>query len=313
MKLLPFASPCLLLFALASSHAAGWSFSDEAEHRDVLFDGRPVLRHMNLWDPARRDETFKPYLHVFAFDGKTLLTKGPGGKFTHHRGAFIGWNKTAFNGKDYDFWHCRNVERRHKSYLKAEEIADGTQAKMVSVTDWPTPDGRTVISEKQTVAARQLGVGRLQLDFTFELSAPNGVVKLGGDPQHAGFHYRAALEVEQNEKKTQYDRPATASGGKNDVWENCPWVVCNFDVSGKRYAVMHMSAPANPTPLVYSTRAYGRFGAFFTTEVTPEKPLVLHYRLLVSDLSSAPVIDGAARYAEWIAGLGKGAAASSVR
>jgi hypothetical protein len=308
-----FASPFILFAAIATGHAAGWSFSEQAEHRDVLFDGRPVLRHMNVWDPARREETSKPYLHVFAFDGKTLLTKGPGGKFTHHRGAFIGWNKTGFGGREFDFWHCRTVERRHKQYLKAEEIADASQARMVSATEWPAPDGKVVIAEKQTVTARQLGAGRLQLDFAFELRAPSGKVKLGGDAQHAGFHYRAPLEVEQNEKTTKYDRPGTASGGKNDLWENCPWVVCNFDVAGKRYAVMHMSAPANPVPMVYSTRAYGRFGSFFTAEIAPEKPLVLHYRLLVTELSVAPAGDWAARYSEWVATLGKGSAASGVR
>jgi hypothetical protein len=60
-----------------------------------------------------------------------------------------------------------------------------------------------------------------------------------------------------------------------------------------------MSAPANPTPSVYSTRAYGRFGNFFTTEVKPGAPLKLTYRLLVEDEAAAAKEDWATRYAEW--------------
>jgi hypothetical protein len=273
-----FLALALIAVSAASSHGAGWTFAEGDGYRDVLLDGKPVLRHMNAWDPARRNDTFKPYTHVFAFDGKTLLTKGPGGKFTHHRGAFIGWNKSEINGKSYDFWHCNGVERKHSKYVSAEEKATANEAVMVSVTDWPTPEGKTVISEKQTVTSRLLAPGTLQLDFAFELKAPNGPVKLNGDPQHAGFHFRAGEEVERHEKDTRYILPEGAQDKKNDVWANCPWVVCDFTVEGKRYSVMHMSTTGNPTPPVYSTRAYGRFGNFFTTEVKTDAPLKVTFR-----------------------------------
>jgi hypothetical protein len=296
-------SAVLAFLALSApfSLGAGWSFADAEGYRDVLLDGKPVLRHMNAWDPARRNDTFKPYIHVFAFDGKTLLTKGPGGKFTHHRGAFIGWNKTEFEGKSYDFWHCKGVERKHAKYVAAEEKATADQAVMVSVTDWPAPDGRMVISEKQTITSRLLAPGKLQLDFAFELTAPSGPVRLNGDPQHAGFHYRAAEEVERHEKDTRYLRPPGAQDQKSDIWADCPWVVCDFTVEEKRYSVMHMSAPGNPAPSVYSTRAYGRFGNFFTAEVKPGMPLKLNFRLLVEDQAAAAREDWPARYAEWTA------------
>jgi len=303
----PRASLALAAFAISSvsTLAVGWTFSEGEGYRDVLFDGRPVLRHMNAWDPARRNDTFKPYMHVFASDGKTLLTKGPGGKFTHHRGAFIGWNQTFFEGKSYDFWHCKGVERKHQSYVKTEEKATADEAILVSITDWPTAEGKTVISEKQIVTAKQIAPGKLQLDFAFELSAPSGPVQLKGDPQHAGFHFRAAEEVENHEKDTKYIRATGAKSAKNDVWEDCPWVVCEFAVEGRRYSVMHMGSPANPMPAVFSTRAYGRFGNFFTTDVKPDAPLKLKFRLLVEDEATASKEDWQARYAEWTAGPGK--------
>lgn len=301
----PSLAVAFVVLSAASSFGAGWTFADGNGYRDLLFDGKPVVRNMNAWDPARRNDTFKPYTHVFAFDGQTLLTKGPGGKFTHHRGAFIGWNKTTLDGKTYDFWHCKGVERKHSNYVKAEEKAGADEAVMVSVIDWPTPEGKTVISEKQTITGRVLAPGKLQLDFTFELSAPSGPVKLEGDPQHAGFHFRAAEEVERHEKDTRYIRPQGAQDKKGDVWAECPWVVCDFTVEGKRYSVMHMSGPANPKPSVYSTRAYGRFGNFFTTEVKPGAPLKLNFRLLIEDEAAAAKEDWTARYAEWTAASSK--------
>jgi hypothetical protein len=49
-----------------------------------------------------------------------------------------------------------------------------------------------------------------------------------------------------------------------------------------------MDGPANPDPTTYSTRGYGRFGAFFTSEVTPQKPLKVSYRLVIRDITGAP-------------------------
>ena len=262
-----------------------WTQKDGDGFRDVLADGKTVLRHMNAWDPARRDETYKPFLHVFDFAGEKPITKGPGGQFTHHRGAFIGWNKTSFGGKTYDFWHCKGVERKHVKYLDSSK--DGT---LVSVTEWPTPEGKVVISETQTVRSTKLADGSVQLDFGFRLEAPNGPVKLEGDVQHAGFHFRAAEEVQKTAKETKYTIPEGATQVTNDkgkvtadVYENTNWVVCSFVIGDKRYAVAHFNDPKNPMPLQYSTRSYGRFGAFSKAEVKPDAPLNLRYRITITD------------------------------
>ena len=260
---------------------SAWSQKDGDGFRDVVADGKTVLRHMNAWDPARRLDTYKPFLHVFDFAGEKPITKGPGGQFTHHRGAFIGWNKTSFDGKSYDFWHCNGVERKHVKYLDSSKGDT-----LATVTEWPTPEGKVVISETQTVKATKLGDGALQLDFAFALEAPNGPVKLDGDVQHAGFHFRAAEAVQATAKETKYILPEGARlVGKqgSDTYENTNWVVCSFLIGDKRYDVAHFNDPKNPTPLQYSTRNYGRFGAFSKAEVKPGAPLSLRYRLIVTD------------------------------
>jgi hypothetical protein len=243
---------------------------------------------MNEWDPKRRDETFKPYTHVFDFDGKEPITKGPGGDFTHHRGLFIGWNKTYLGDKSYDFWHCKNVIRRHVKYLADEEKAGADSATMVSLTEWPAPDEKIVVRETQTLTASKPADGRLQLDATFKLEAPSGPVRLEGDVQHAGFHFRAVQEVFKRQKETVYILPEGAVKAKGDVYEQCNWVVCQFNIGEKRYAVAHFNHPDNAKPVQYSTRAYGRFGAYSKTAIAADRPLTLRYRVIVTDTAKVP-------------------------
>jgi hypothetical protein len=291
------ASLFLSLVAVATAADKGWSFADTPGARDVLFDGKPVLRHMNAYDPAKREETYKPYTHVFDFAGQKPITKGPGGRFTHHRGCFIGWNKTQFDGKSYDFWHCpKNIFRKHLQYLD-ESKAGADSAVLVSTTDWPTPEGKVVIHETQKITARKPADGTLVLDFDFTLEAPSGPVSLGGDVQHAGFHFRADNDVV--DKQTAYIKPEGVVDKKGDVWENCNWVVCQFTTSGHRYAVAHFNDPKNATPLQYSTRAYARFGAFSKTEVKPGAPLKLRYRIIVTDADKGNVPPAAEWQKQW--------------
>ena len=291
----------LALAATLSLHAAdkGWSFADTPGARDVLFDGKVVLRHMNAWDnstPARRTETFKTYTHVFDFDGNKPITKGTGGKFPHHRGCFIGWNKTIFEGVSYDFWHCPKVERHHVKYLE-DSKAGPDSAVLSSTTDWPTPEGKIVIHETQKIKATKPAPGVLVLDFDFTLEAPSGPVKLEGDVQHAGFHFRADNDVV--EKETAYIMPEGAVKKGGDVWEKTNWVVCQFTTSGHRYAVAHFNDPKNATPLQYSTRAYARFGAYSKTEVKPDAPLKLRYRIIVTDAEKGAVPAAAEWQKQW--------------
>ncbi len=293
----------LFAAAITVTHAVraadGWSFSEGKGFRDLQFNGATVLRHMNEWDPARRDETYKPFTHVFDFAGKAPITKGAGGSYPHHRGLFIGWRKTTLAGKSYDFWHCQNVIRRHMKYLPEQEKADAASATMASVTEWPAPAGEVVVRETQTITATKPSEGKLVMDIRFKLEAPGGPVTLDGDVQHAGFHFRAAEEVSTRAKETAYILPEGAVKKGGDVFEQCKWVVCQFSIGGSRYAVAHFSAPENPTPLQYSTRAYGRFGAFSKTAIPADEPLTLRYRVIITDTAKIPPGNAADWQKQW--------------
>ena len=111
-----------------------------------------------------------------------------------------------------------------------------------------------------------------------------------GDPQHAGFQFRASNEVAaKNAKQTYYVRPKDGKDaqGKTKNWPgnkdmtNLPWKAQSVVVEDQRYFTVYLDHPDNPKPSFYSERDYGRFGSYFKSEATPEKPVKIKYRLVI--------------------------------
>lgn len=275
--------------------------------RDLYHADRPVMTQVVKFDSSDHANTFKPFDHVYSFkpgtqpctqpaemrDGYRTITKGPGGLFTHHRGIFFGFNKTDHG----DFWHCNKGEsQRHESFDKSREWTGPLAAKMVSVTNWVAKDQQPKFRDTREVTAWRVGDDELVLDYDITLKTLTGKPEpLGGDAHHAGFHFRGSNELANTDQRgrrnagaVHYVFPASAKPMKNDIHADTPWVNANFELFGRRYSVTHMNAPGNPDPTTYSTRPYGRFGAFFTDEVTPEKPLKVKYRLVIRDITNAP-------------------------
>ena len=285
----------LILAALAADARAaekqGFHFVDGDGWRELRFGEQPVYRLMTKYDPADRENTYKPFHHVYGFHGEGPITKGPGGSFPHHRGIFFGYNKTPHG----DFWHCKDgVSQRHVEFLADREQVSTDSARTASVTDWVAQDGKAVVRDTRQVTARRGAAGdELVLDFevTLEGQPGTGEMKLDGDPHHAGFHFRAAQEVtgESPDKKqttgglATFILPAGAAEEKNAIVTGADWIGCKFAVQGNPYLVVHMDHPSNPRPVRYSTRPYGRFGSFAPVTLKEGEPLTFRYRVLVID------------------------------
>ncbi len=272
---------CLLAASASAGAAEGYSLADVAgKHLDVLHAGKPVVRFMYAYDPATREslhETYKPYLHVFDTTGGKLITKGPGGQFTHHRGIFIGWNKITFGGKSFDRWHMTGGEQVHQKFLKQE--AGPERATFTSLVHWNDAAKVAFLVEERTFVVRRAAGGTL-IDFSAKLSAPRGDVKLDGDPEHAGVHFRPAGELDV--QKTVYAFPAEKPDAKKD--RDYPWAGETFVLGGASFSVVHMSHPRNPTGTRWSAyRNYGRFGAFPVAEIKQGGALTLNYRFFITN------------------------------
>ena len=211
----------------------------DGEHLDVLVDGKVATRYMYSHDtstPERRTQTFKTYLHVFDEDGKAPITNsGDGGEYPHHRGIFIGWNKIAYNGKTYDRWHMKGGEIVHQRF--AETMSNGKSALFTSVCNWNDENGKPFIVEERTTTVRPVAApGRLIIDFTSRLVAPDGDAVLDGDPEHAGIHFRPADSVDR--AKTIYLYPKENAEPHKNL--DYPWIGATFTLkdTGKTYSVV---------------------------------------------------------------------------
>jgi antitoxin (DNA-binding transcriptional repressor) of toxin-antitoxin stability system len=282
----------------ASQAAPGYAWElAEGEHATLTRDGKAIARYVLIpLDPEKREDTYKPFHHIYDEAGEDFITKGVGGQFTHHRGIFYGFAKVTVHDEDgtketLDNWHARGGYQQHHSF--SAEHADSDGASHTAEIGWYSDKSGLFATESRTLAFSHTDAG-LQVDFTSTLTTDRPKVVVDGDPQHAGFHFRASNEVNDSTKgQTYYIRPGTGKDapGKTINWSgdndteatrDQAWKAMSFVVGGDRYTVVYLDHPENPKPARYSERDYGRFGSYFVSEATPEKPLTVKYRLIIT-------------------------------
>ncbi len=155
--------------------------------------------------------------------------------------------------------------------------------------NWIGADDKAFAAETRTLTVFNTAGGTL-IEFDSTLRTDLDKVKLDGDPQHAGFHFRANSGVEKTPKETYFLRPdGKGEKGNEKNWEkgkgptNLPWNAMSFLVGGKRYTVVYLDHPGNPKEARQSERTYGRIGTYFEYELTKDKPLEVRYRLWVQE------------------------------
>ncbi|MDG2221578.1 MAG: PmoA family protein [Rubripirellula sp.] len=269
-------------FSFADEGGAYRVVVEEGKYADVIDpNGDPILRYMYERDsssPERSFDTAKVFAHVMAPGGKETLTKGAGGKFPHHRGIFIGWNRIEHDGKRHDLWHVRNTLQQHQEFLSTEGSEDG--AIITSVISWVGVDGQTLIEEKRTYQILESSDSYALIDFTTALTAKQGDLKLGGDPEHAGVQFRPSQKVAENQSAT-YTFHEMGIDPKKD--RDLPWVAASFDIDDQMWTVQHMNHPSNPRGAVWSAyRDYGRFGPFTVLKIAKGETVTLRYRFRVT-------------------------------
>ncbi len=269
-----------------------WKETEPGKALQLKYQDRPVLAYMHesLDDstPKRREATYKVFHHVYDPTGTQMVTKGPGGRYTHHRGLFFGFSKVSYqNGKKkVDIWHCRgNAHQAHQEVLSTE--TGPVLGRHLVKIHWYGPGKEEhFATELREVTAYHTEDGLL-IEFASQLSSHVGDLKLDGDPQHAGFHFRASNEVAAKTNKQTYylrtDGPGKPRETRN--WPqkkdhvDLPWNAMSFVVGDQRLTAVYLDSPQNPKPARYSERDYGRFGSYFVTTVREDQPLQVNYRL----------------------------------
>jgi hypothetical protein len=277
----------------------GFRWQESSPGETILAFDKPVLKYvhptLDETSPQTREQTYKPFHHVYSPDGSRIVTKGPGGKYTHHRGLYFGFNRISY-GPDFaekcDVWHCKApAYQNHERVLAVEEgFVLGRHAVEIG---WHGAKGEKFADERRELTVYNVAGGQF-IDFTSVVSTLGGPIKLDGDPQHSGFHFRADNEVaDTTAKQTYFLRPdGKGAPGETRNWSakapepkavNERWKVMSFVLGDKRYSVLRLDTPNNPGEARSSERDYGRVGGYFEYDVTKAKPLVVHYRIVLKD------------------------------
>jgi len=289
---------------------------NQGESIDLRFKDQPVLRYIcKPFDdstPEKRFETFKVFHELWDRDGKHMVTNGvedPKSLYPHHRGIFYGFREVTYDGgKKTDIWHCPKAYQENEKVLESEAGAVlGRQRVRIA---WHGEEKEIFAHEERELTVYNTPGGWL-VEFASRLRPVEGTVHLDGDPQHAGFHFRASLDVADDKTKLQtiYIRPDGV--GKPDEtrnWDpktkqgpvNLPWDAMSFLVGGKRCTVAYLDRPENPKEARFSERDYGRFGSYFVADATEKKPVDVDYRLWLQD-GQMTVDEVAARSEDFVA------------
>lgn len=263
---------------------------------------RPALTYMRpKFDDSskdRRNETYKVFHHVHdPVDGKILTNGGylepPKGTkkllFPHHRGLMFAFNRISYAGgkKKADTWHATTGDAHQEDAGQVQQSGGKVLARHQVKVDWYA-NKETFAKENRELTVYDLKGGWL-IEFASRLKSNVGPIKLDGDPQHAGFQFRASnLVAENSAKQTYYIRPDGKDkpgsyrnwpGNKNHV--DLPWHVMSFVLDGQRYSVCYLNHPTNPRESRFSERDYGRFGCYFAYDLTADRPLKVNYRVWV--------------------------------
>jgi len=265
---------------------------------------RPVLRYMAApfddTSKEARDRTYKVFHHLFDPTGKQIVTNGgqtdlkPGETkkllYPHHRGIMFGFNKCSYGEglkKKADTWHCTgDACVAHERVLSKD--AGAVLGRHRVQLAWHGEKRERFVVEERELTVYSVPGGTL-VEFASRLTTTGGPVRLDGDPQHAGFQFRASNDVaDKTAKQTYYLRPdGKGELGETRNWDpktkkgpvDLPWYAMSFVLDGQRYTCCYLNHPQNPKESRFSERDYGRFGGYFEYNVTEKAPLVVNYRL----------------------------------
>ncbi len=202
--------------------AAGFAWRDQPGHHAdlVLGDRKIVTYHYERLDessPASRVRTYKVFHQVFSPNGDRIVTGGlnedPKVHSPHHRGIFYGFNRITYgDGKRADTWHCIDgAFQQHERFLASEE--GPVLARHRAEISWHGKDA-TFATEERELTVYNIPGGHL-IEFASRLRSTSGRVRIDGDPQHAGFQFRAHNDVDAIPRIRRYSFGRTASENRS--------------------------------------------------------------------------------------------------
>lgn len=219
----------------------------EGEKLSVIHGGATLLEYR--YSAARP----KTYVHPLCLADGTEVTRDGPEDHVHHRGLMVAWSEV--NG--IDFWGEVNPAPHgaivHRGF---ERLRESPAAEIVALNDW-IADGRRLLAERRTIRVPAPREGRLWLDWTTELSAPDIAVRLAaGTHVYNGLGVRAAGPMDGG---TVLNANGASTIEKANG-EAAAW--CAY--SGGGFSIVffdHPSNPRHPNAFFVMNRAFGYMSA----------------------------------------------------
>ncbi len=281
------------LLALGGQSLAAWEIEDRANPE---LPGRRIdVRHNSDLVAALiyGEGQMKTYLHVYDEHGNQLTMSGMDsdgatlGRFPHHRGIFIGWNRIHSDLGHDDLWHMRPGGRIE---LAGFEAKAGPEAGTLDTSmHWRSrhagDDANLLIVENRRLRIARPD-HRTMVDFDTKLTAQRDV-RLEGDLQHAGVHYRAHHTVNDRANQTAYlwEPTGIQDRGGRLISDDLKWVQLVYPKGDNWYLVTQLNAPINPTEEL-SWRDYGRFGFFHKDKLAAGESRKLSYQFIIEPVEA---------------------------
>jgi len=261
------------------------------QYEELCFGSRPVMRYVcQPFDQSSEEiakATFRVFHHLYNPAGTRLVTKGPGGKYQHHRGLFFSYNNINYgSAKRVNPWAgpgYGDAFETHEEFLDQE--AGPVVGRHQVAIDWHENDKKVFVKEKREMTVYNVPGGTL-VEFATRVASTVGKVELRGNVHHSGFQFRADDEVAtKTNKLTYYVRPDGRGEQGTFINEipNLPWDAMSFVLAGKRYTVALLGHPANAKETIWGERNYGRFGTSFPYDLDEGKDLTVKYRVWLQD------------------------------
>ncbi|RLE75458.1 MAG: hypothetical protein DRJ56_05700 [Thermoprotei archaeon] len=221
---------------------------DEAGRLDVSFRGRHILTYN--YGP----EWSKP--HVFPLRGPfgLMVTETEPADHKHHRSLWVAHGDV--NG--VDIWseaegHGRIV---HRGF---ERVARGpVYAELAELNTWVSAEGRELVDEVRTIRVWAPRDEEYYIDFTVELRAAYGDVKLADTKEAGILSIRVARSMTVKEGG---GRITNSWGGVNEreTWgRRAVWCDYSGEVNGVLVGIAAFDNPLNPRhPTYWHVRDYG--------------------------------------------------------
>jgi hypothetical protein len=317
----------LVVFLSSVSHTdaqKGFELKENASAKkvEVLFDGK-LLTAYTWFDSAE-----KPVLYPVKTISGVTVTRGfpvaprPGERTDHPHHIGIWFNYESVNG--LDFWNNSDAipaERKpHYGSIRHQRIvsksAKGSDARLVTLSHWVTPEGKVLMEETTTFHFLKQGKAFI-IDRSCTLKAQEDVQFKDVKDGMLGMRLARSLEMPstQQDKFIQADgkisSEAMASsegvtgmyvnkeGIKGDaVWSTqSTWAMLSGDIAGRKVSIAMIDHPRNPGyPTYWHARGYGLFALNplgrdvfskgkeqFNFKLPKDSTASFNYRIIIND------------------------------